>query len=158
MKTRFRELRRSRKQEPVVIPTKEMVSADQLVRQFPIGSLVYVTICCDMPDKKYPERGILKDQDVVRITGKGWELLASNRGDWVEKYNKEPIYGTNQMRTREEYVEATYMETTFIYEKESNGCITARVFYKEDKKLLRKWEFVSDKLKEIIKAASKQGA
>jgi hypothetical protein len=122
-----------------------MVSAEQLVRQFPIGSLVYVTICCDIPDPKYPERGILKDQDVVRITGKGWELLASNRGDWVEKNL------TGGVMTREQFVEATYKETTFIYEKESNGCITARVFYREDKKLLRGWKFVTPKLKEIFK-------
>ena len=129
----------------MVIPTKEMVSAEQLIRQFPFGTLIYVTICCDLPDLKYPKRGILKDQDVVRITNKDWELLASNRGDWVEKN----LIGG--VMTREQFVEQTYKETTFIYEKESNGCITARVFYMEDKKLLRGWKFISPQLKDILK-------
>lgn len=144
MKTRFRKLRRTRKQEPVVIPAKETVSAEQLVRQFPIGSLIYVTITCDLPDPKYPERGLLKDQDVVRITSEGWELLASNRGDWVAKHL------TGGVLTREQFVEQTYKETAFVYEEASNGCITARVFYKEDRKLLRGWKFITPKLKGII--------
>ena len=127
----------------MVITTKETVSAEQLVRQFPIGSCIYVTICCDIPDPLYPKRGILKDQDVVRITTKGWELLASNRGDWVEKHL------TGGVLTREQFVEQTYKETTYIYEKESNGCITARLFYLEDKKLLKGWKFISPEFKTI---------
>lgn len=127
---------------------KEIISAEQLVRQFPFGSLVYVTITCDLPDKKYPERGLLKDQDVVRVSNKGWELLASNQRDWAEDELKRDV---NSGMTRKQIVESVYKETEYIYEEDSHGCITARIFYPEDKKLLRGWKFVTPELKEILK-------
>jgi hypothetical protein len=100
--------------------------------------------------EKNSKKQLRTEFDLIRATEKRVELLASSQGNWVEDWrdfsktlSEDPL----SKKTDWDIVVKNYRDTS-IYK--GKGSITVRVFYKEDKELLKNCKYISPKLKKYL--------
>ena len=126
----------------------QKLSVKDLILAFPLKSLLLVSGWAYDPKKKR----IKKDLDIIRITEKSWELLATRNGSWVKIERDRETSGFPTYYkgiTDSEIIENTYKRTP-VYEEYGRGSITVRLFYKGDKKILKGWKYISPKLDQYL--------
>jgi hypothetical protein len=119
-----------------------MLTIKRLIQAFPLNTLLLVSTQARNPKNN-------RVFDVIRVTKKSWELLGSCNGNWVKKARETRDKKGRTAVADSGIIESVYNESP-VYDEYYQGSITARLFYKEDKKLLKSWKFISPKLKQYL--------
>jgi hypothetical protein len=129
--------------QKLTVTALKVLTAKGLILQFPFGTLLLINSQAQVPKKK----SIKKDFEIIRVTEKSWEFLGNSNGNWLEKAKEK--FSAYKGMSDSVILESIYGETS-VYDEYSQGCITVRLFYKEDKKLLKNWKFISPKLERYL--------